>query len=344
MIELTQGNIFDAKAEALVNTVNCVGVMGRGIAMQFKRAYPENFKAYKKACDAEQVHPGKMFVHDLNTIYSPRYIINFPTKRHWRGKSRIEDIEAGLYDLINVVDRNDIKSIAIPPLGCGLGGLNWADVRPLIIKAFETLPNVDVLIFEPAGAPAANKMAVNTRAPKMTAGRAALLGLMYRYLDAAMDPTVTLVEVHKLMYFMQEAGEPLKLQYAKAKYGPYAENLRHVLNSIEGHFIVGFGEAEDSPRVPLELKPNAVERAEKFLACQEDTLGRFNRVAGLFTGFETAYGMELLATVHWVATKEYADTPELAVEKVHAWNERKRTFDSYDIQFAWKHLSKTGWL
>jgi len=178
----------------------------------------------------------------------------------------------------------------------------------------------------------------------MTPGRAALLGLMYRYLDAAMDPTVTLVEVHKLMYFMQEAGEPLKLRHAKAQYGPYAENLRHVLNSIEGHFISGYGDAEDSPRIPLELKPQAAEQAKEFLKARPETLDRFNKVAGLFEGFETAYGMELLATVHWVATQEQASTPELAVESVHAWNERKKTFDAYDIKFAWKHLNNMGWL
>lgn len=344
MIELTQGNIFDTEAEALVNTVNCVGVMGRGIAMQFKRAYPENFKAYKKACGAKEVFPGKMFVHDLNAIYGPRYIINFPTKRHWRGKSRLEDIEAGLYDLVDVVDRSNISSIAIPPLGCGLGGLNWTDVRPLVIEAFETLPTVSVVLFEPAGAPAASKMTIVTEVPKMTPGRAILLSLMHRYLYTAIEPIVTLIEAHKLMYFMQAAGEPLKLQYAKARYGPYAENLRHVLNPIEGHFITGYGDAEDSPLVPLEIKPQAVEQAESFLRGQQDTLNRFNRVADLFEGFETAYGMELLATVHWVATQEQATTPELAVESVHAWNDRKKTFADYDIKFTWQHLNNMGWL
>ena len=121
------------------------------------------------------------------------------------------------------------------------------------------------------------------------------------------------------MYFMQVAGEPLKLQYAKATYGPYAENLRHVLNPIEGHFITGYGDAEDSPLVPLELKSQAVEQAESFLTGQQDTLERFNRVSALFEGFETAYGMELLATVHWVATKEEANTPELADRSVYSF-------------------------
>ena len=344
MFELTTGNILESEAEALVNTVNCVGVMGRGIALQFKRAYPENFKAYKKACAAKEVVPGKMFVHDLNTLSNPRYIVNFPTKRHWRAKSSIEDVEAGLYDLADFVDKSDVKSIAIPPLGCGLGGLNWGDVRPLIEKVFEALPEVKVILFEPAGAPAPDRMATTSAAPRMTAGRAALLGLMHRYLAAVMDPTVTLLEAHKLMYFMQEAGEPLRLRYQKANYGPYAENLRHVLNRIEGHFISGYGDAEDSPHVPLELKHEAVKQAESFLENKEDTLARFNRVAKLFEGFETSYGMEVLATVHWVATKEQANTPETAVEKVHAWNKRKKTFDPYHIQFAWNHLNQMGWL
>jgi len=153
MIELTKGDILKAEAEALVNTVNCVGIMGRGIALQFRKAFPENFKVYESACKANEVQSGKMFVYDLNRLYSPRFIINFPTKRHWKGKSRIEDIKSGLADLLDVLQRHQISSIAIPPLGCGLGGLDWEEVRPLIIEAFQSLPNVNVLLYEPVGAP-----------------------------------------------------------------------------------------------------------------------------------------------------------------------------------------------
>lgn len=344
MIKLTQGDILKADAEALVNTVNCVGVMGRGIALQFKKAYPENFKAYKAACDDKEVQPGQMFVVDLARICTPHFIINFPTKRHWRGKSRLEDIQAGLKDLIEVVKRENIRSVAIPPLGCGLGGLDWAEVRPLIVQAFEALPNVDALLFEPAGAPEPTQMAVISKVPDMTPGRAALLGLMRRYLAAVMDPSVTLLEVHKLMYFMQESGEGLRLQYEKGPYGPYATNLRHVLNHIEGHFISGYGDAEDRPDVPLELKPHAAEQAEMFLAEQAETGERFNQVAQLIKGFETTFGMELLSTVHWVMTKEEATTPEKAVEKVHAWSTRKQMFEPRHIRSAFDRLEQTGWL
>ena len=344
MIELTQGDILKANAEALVNTVNCVGIMGRGIALQFRKAFPDNFKAYEAACKAQLVQPGKMFIHDLNRLYNPRFIINFPTKRHWKSKSRIEDIQLGLVDLIDFAKQQQFRSIAVPPLGCGLGGLDWEKVRPLIIEAFQSLPEVKVLLFEPDGAPQATAMVRENKVLNMTVGRAALLGLMRRYLAAVMDPTVTLLEVHKLMYFMQEAGEPLRLNYQKALYGPYAENLRHVLSLIEGHFISGYGDAEDRPDKPLELKPNALEKSEAFLAEHEETQQRFDRVADLIKGFETSFGMELLSTVHWVATREKAITAEDAITKIHAWNTRKRMFEFRHVHLAWERLYKAGWL
>src|SRR5438477_6393740 len=123
MGEFQQGDILHADAEALVNTVNCVGIMGRGIALQFRKEFPDNYKFYKAVCDRKELHPGKMLVFDLNRLENPRFIINFPTKRHWKGKSRIEDVRAGLESLVKEVRQRDIKSIAIPPLGCGLGGL-----------------------------------------------------------------------------------------------------------------------------------------------------------------------------------------------------------------------------
>ena len=344
MIELTQGDILKADAEALVNTVNCVGVMGRGIALQFRKAFPENFNVYKKACKNGEVKPGKMFVYDLNRISNPHFIINFPTKRHWRNKSRLEDIELGLQDLIKFIQQQKIHSIAIPPLGCGLGGLNWSDVRSLIIEAFKTLPDVTVLLFEPVGAPEASVMVKEQALPEMTHGRAALLGLMRRYLAAVMDPTVTLLEVHKLMYFMQEAGESLRLRYQKAPYGPYAENLRHVLSLIEGHFISGYGDAEDRPDKPLELKTHAAKDAEIFLSKHKETQQRFERVSELIKGFETTYGLELLSTVHWVVTKDKALTEDDAIKKVHAWNNRKKMFEPRHIRVAFERLRNEKWI
>ena len=149
MIRFTTGDILAEDAEALVNTVNCVGVMGRGIALQFKKAFPANFRVYAKACRRGEVRPGRMFVFETGTLTNPRFIINFPSKRHWRGNSRIEDIEAGLKDLATVIRQRDIRSIAVPPLGAGLGGLEWSDVRPRIEAALHGFNDLQVVVFEP---------------------------------------------------------------------------------------------------------------------------------------------------------------------------------------------------
>src|SRR5688572_2512693 len=154
MIDYKTGDILEEDAEALVNTVNCVGFMGRGIALQFKKTWPENFKAYATACRLHEVQPGRMFVFETGRLTNPRFIINFPTKRHWRGKSRIEDIEAGLTALVEEIRRREIRSIAVPPLGVGLGGLDWAEVRERIERALGRLEDVRVVVFEPTMAPA----------------------------------------------------------------------------------------------------------------------------------------------------------------------------------------------
>lgn len=153
MIEYKTGNILREDAEALVNTVNCVGVMGRGVALQFKQTFPQNFKAYETACRRDEVQPGRMFVFETGRLTNPRWIINFPTKRHWRGNSRIEDIDSGLVALVEEIERRGIRSVAIPPLGSGLGGLQWAEVRPRIESAVTSLPGVRVVVFEPCETP-----------------------------------------------------------------------------------------------------------------------------------------------------------------------------------------------
>lgn len=150
MIQSIQGNLLESQVDALVNAVNCVGVMGNGIALQFKNTFPENYDMYRAACRRGEVVPGKMFITEFHREEPPRYIINFPTKRHWRELSRITDIDAGLTALIATVERLNIQSIAIPPLGCGLGGLDWNDVRPRIESVFtRRAPDVRVLLFEP---------------------------------------------------------------------------------------------------------------------------------------------------------------------------------------------------
>lgn len=341
MIHYTQGDILKSDAEALVNTVNCVGVMGRGIALQFKTAYPGNFKAYAAACKRGDVQPGRMFTYDTHQL-QPRWIINFPTKRHWRGKSRVEDIEAGLVALVETLQSHKIRSVAIPPLGSGLGGLRWSDVRPLIENALAALPDTKVIVHEPSSDAAGSLRA--PKAPKMTPGRAVLVGLVQRYLGGLMDPSVSLLELHKLMYFQQTAGEPLRLNYVKALYGPYAENLRHVLLAVEGHLLEGYTGEGDGPTEQLALIAGAPEKATAFLSGHEATRQRFDRVAELVDGFETPYGLELLATAHWVSVNEAARTDDAVINAFYAWNPRKQQFTRSQIQRAIEQLKRGDWL
>ena len=217
-------------------------------------------------------------------------------------------------------------------------------MRPRIERTLESLPDVQALLYEPMGAPEAVDMVRMAKAPTMTTGRAALLGLMDRYLAALMDPFVSLLEIHKLMYFMQNQGEKLKLNYSKAQYGPYAVNLRHVLSSIEGHYIQGYADAEDDPDKQIELTPGTADWAMAFLDNHPDTRKRFDRVVDLVEGFETPFGMELLSTVHWVATCEGAANLDQVVEKTRAWNSRKQMFQPGQISIAWNVLCKKGWI
>ncbi len=340
MLELVTGNLLEAEADALVNTVNTQGVLGKGIALQFRKAFPEMEAPYKRACATGELRPGTLHVFERDVLLAPRYIINFPTKRDWKHPSRMADIQAGLVALVNLVQERGIKSIAVPPLGCGNGGLDWRDVFPMIVDAFARLDDVRVMVYEPAGAPPADQQVNRTKPPQMTAGRAALLGIMQRY--AELDYAMTMLEVQKLAYFLQEAGQPLRLHFAKHHYGPYADDLRKVLCHLEGHFIFGYGDGDNSPETPIRLLAEGLQPVRDYLASDAATRERFERVASLVEGFETPYGMELLSTVHWVARTEKpnAQTSREAFEMIRAWNRRKGALMHLEhVEAAWNRIA-----
>lgn len=178
----------------------------------------------------------------------------------------------------------------------------------------------------------------------MTPGRAALVGLLDRYLRGLLDPFVTLGEAHKLMYFMQAAGEPLQISFSKGDDGPYGENLRKVVGAMEGHMIFGLGAGGDRADKRLSLVPGAVEDASEVVAATTGTQAHFNRVAELVAGFESPFGLELLSTVHWVVAEEGAMTVEEVIERTYAWNERKKQFSRRQIALAYDVLSEQGWI
>lgn len=358
MLTEEHGNILESPADALVNTVNTVGIMGKGLALQFKQAYPGNFRAYESACRRGEVRLGRMFTYETGQLDGPRFVVNFPTKAHWRSRSKLSDIKAGLASLRGVIQERHIDSIAVPPLGCGNGGLDWSDVRPLIVEALGDLPGVTVMVYPPQETPSAKSMPVRTRRPRMTVGRAALLAMMGSYVrlsqreEAATGDGASLLEIQKLMYFLQERGQQLKLDYVKGRYGPYAANLNHALEPLEGHYVRGYGDRSDYvlKLSPISLIPGAVNEATHWLKEHADdkTSDRISAVEELVTGFASAYGVELLATVHWTSTREAAEgstDPAVLAEIIGNWNERKgRLFTEVHVGKAISRLEELGWI
>jgi O-acetyl-ADP-ribose deacetylase (regulator of RNase III) len=348
MIQDGTGNLLTADVEALVNTVNTVGVMGKGIALQFKRAYPANFTAYRAACDRGDIHLGEMFVFDTAIKGPRRYIINFPTKRHWKSPARLSDIEAGLDDLVRVVAEHHITSIAIPALGCGNGGLDWGQVRPLVQRACTRMSDVRSVVFAPTGAPPATAMPNATARPRLTLLRALLLATIGRYLERARTQEVRVgvseLEIQKLAYFLKILGADYPLQFARGHYGPYADKLSHVLNTLEGHYLTEYGDnsARVTDLVPITPTAGSLDAAESVLRTHPEDAARIDRLLELLDGFETPYSLELLATVHFATTQPPTSSdPDVLGTRVADWNLRKaRLFTNDHVRIAVQRLTE----
>ena len=338
MIRFTEGNIFKAKVEAIVNTVNLEGVMGKGLALQFKKQFPDNFKAYEKACKNKELSMGRMFTFERTALDDPRLVINFPTKAHWKNKSSLSDIKAGLLALKQEIERFGIKSIAIPPLGCGLGGLDWLDVKLAIEQCFVDAQGVDIVVFAPLkGESPAPVPAMPT---KLTPAMAIILSSFRRYMVFATTVELTFVEAHKIAYFIQVLGIPLRLQFSAWRYGPYARNLPHVFSGMEGTYIEGFRDGTAKAFDRFSLLP-AAGHAEEII--QDD---RYKKVSTnlecLLEGFESPTGVELLATIHWLAkegTPLELDAMSIAMgqwcNNREGWGDRKkRLFPDMDLQMG----------
>ena len=343
MIELTRGNIITADAEALVNSVNCVGVMGKGVALQFRKAFPDNYDEYRRACDEGRVVPGEVLVTETGSLVNPKYIVNFPTKRHWRGDSRLEDIRTGLDSLARELRRRGIASVAVPPLGCGNGGLDWEAVRPVVVEALADL-TTKVTLFEPGYVPEAGDQVVRTKRPRLTVLKALIIKLFHGY--ALPGHEISAIEAQKLAWLIDRAGEPTRLSFVKGEYGPYAEQLNFVLQEMDGHYLTGTGDRAQV-RAQIIAVPSAVAEAESFLEGHSAAARRLDQVLNLVRGFETPYGMELLASVDWIAHREEppARSEDDAVRKVAEWSERKaRLFHPEHVRRTWRHMAREGWL
>ncbi len=309
MIKFLQGNLLDAPAEAVVNTVNTVGVMGKGIALMFKEAFPDNFRAYEEACRRKEIRIGHMFVTENVVFDGPRWLINFPSKKHWRQPSQLEWIVEGLKDLRKVIEAKGIRSIALPPLGCGNGGLDWADVRPEIEGALGQLSGVEVLVFEPTSK--YQNVAKRTGVTKLTPARALVAEMVRRYWVLGIE--CTYLEVQKLGWFLErtihESGidDPLDLRFVADKYGPYSERLRHLLDGLDGSYLHCDKRLSDAgPSDTIWFDEERRTYVDLFLK-QPDAQALpaiLDRTAERIDGFESPLGMELLATVDWLIERE----------------------------------------
>jgi O-acetyl-ADP-ribose deacetylase (regulator of RNase III) len=322
-----KGNLLEAHTQALVNTVNTVGVMGKGIALQFKEAFPMNFKIYVAECKKKELITGKLLVVKEQTLKGEKIIINFPTKTEWYLKSKYEYIEEGLIELAKVIEEHKIESIAIPPLGCGNGGLNWDKVRPMIEKYLGQLVNVDILVFEPfEGVKEILKQQEAKKEIKLTPARAMLLYTMFYY--ETLGENVSLFVANKLAYFLQRLGEKSlnKLKFEASHYGPYSVQVEHLLHNVNGKYLKGLEQMNVKAFEPLELQYDKVKEIsdyiKKELSAEQRT--RLSNLIKLIDGFQSALSLEILATVDFVKKDKPGIGQEDIVKTIHNWSERKR--------------------
>lgn len=340
MIRYTKGNLLETSTEALVNTVNTVGVMGKGIALQFKEAYPNNYKIYRDACKAGTFHTGQVLAVRDGDLRNQKWIINFPTKAHWKGKSEYGFVKEGLKVLKQKLIELNIKSIAIPPLGCGNGGLEWEKVKPLINSELSDL-NIEVLVFEPNEAIKTTlQKENNNRDVKLTPARAMLLYCLFAY--ESMGEQSSLFVANKLAYFLQRSGENLRLKFEAHHFGPYAVQLNHVLYNLNSVYLKGLEQNQTKPFEPIQLNYQKWDEVktyvQKELAPEQKV--RLQNVLQLINGFESTFSLELLATVDFLLSEKKNKSTDEIIKEIEKWSARKtKMFRSEYVEIAQKHLS-----
>lgn len=339
MIQYKIGNLLESEAEALVNTVNTVGVMGKGIALQFKNLFPNNFKFYVKACKNKEVKVGKLLITEEEALFSgKKIIINFPTKTNWRLPSEYQYIESGLEELVKVIKEKNIKSIAIPPLGAGNGGLNWDKVKQIMEEYLSNL-NCTVFIYEPS---TSIQETLKKERVKLTPARAMLLSVLYELVRNG--EFVSEFASEKIAYFLQRFGaqETFKLEFQPNFYGPYSGKVKHVLYYLNGSYIIGYNSKDKKPFEELGLIPNAEFEVNTFLNMPENAKHKntTEKTKSFLKGFYSPFGLELLSTIDFIISEKNVKTLEAITKELENWSDRKKTLFTNQkfIQIAIKNL------
>ena len=337
MIIYKKGNILESEAEALVNTVNTQGVMGKGIALQFKNAFPNNYKIYKEACKKGVFDIGDLLiVEDNGLISGKKLIINFPTKILWRNPSEYIYIEKGLNKLIQEIEEKNIKSIAIPPLGSGNGGLNWDVVKKMIEDKMNHLP-IDIFIYEPNSK---IKEKLKEERVQLTDARAMLLFMLYKLV--ANGEFVSEFSSEKICYFLQRFGakQHFKLDYKPNFYGPYSGKVKYVINYLNGSYIMGYSAMDKKPFESLDLVSDGFEKVESYIYAKPELIEIVNKTESFLDGFYSEFALELLSTIDYISLNKNSYNLEVIKTELDSWSERKRTLFSNDrfLNISINHL------
>lgn len=328
-------------AEALVNTVNTVGVMGKGIALQFKEEFPENFAIYQTACSSGNLIPGKLLItREINSQGIEKIIVNFPTKLHWRNPSKYEYIKDGLSELVKAISEHNIKSIAIPPLGCGNGGLNWNIVKKMTVEALESI-DADIYIYEPN---TDIKQALQTQSRskdiKLTPSRGLITYAMYYYDSLGED--CSLFVANKLAYFLQRQGSQAfaKIEFQAHYYGPYSHQIDHLVYDLNGSYIKGFEQMNATAFEPLTMQHERRNEISKYVrTLDQQEQNSLKATINLISGFESTLALEILASVDFIRQRNPGISLADTITAIHNWSERKtKLFKDEYIQIAYDHL------
>jgi O-acetyl-ADP-ribose deacetylase (regulator of RNase III) len=331
MIRFVKGNLLDSEAEALVNTVNTVGVMGKGLALQFKEQFPENYRKYREVCKANSFRVGQVFATIEHTVSGDKVIINFPTKTTWREPSRYAYIEEGLAALKKLLIEKGIKSVAIPPLGTRNGGLDWDRVRQMMVDSLSDI-ECDIVIYEP------NEVIIDrmkAERVRLTPARAMMLDLLCDLV--AQGEVVSEFAAEKVVYFLQRFGarNVFKLNFQPAYYGPYSGKVRYVLRYLNGSYIMGLEEMSQRPFEPIWLLPDIRDAITSFLTKDANiSYAKISMTTKRFLdGFYSNYSLEILSTVDYILGHDPAlfnwkdENRDFVVGKVHEdishWSNRK---------------------
>ena len=341
MIKYIKGNIFESSAQAIVNTVNTVGVMGKGIALQFKKAFPTNYKAYLDACKKNEIRIGKLFVcKDSNMLYGEKLIINFPTKTDWRKPSEYEYIKKGLDNLIEIISEYNIKSIAIPPLGSGNGGLEWVKVKKIIDEKLQNI-DIHIFIYEPTKK---IKEHLKKERVKLTKARALLLYVLYDLVKNG--EYVSEFSSEKVCYFLQQFGAKkfFKLKYSPNFYGPYSGKVRYILNVLNGSYIMGYSDMNKKPFEPLTLLSDGYNSVKAYIERDSELLEIGNKTKRFLCGFYSDFGLELLSSVDYIISKTGTTDRNEVLKRLSNWNNRKRSLFSNEkyVDIAINHIKNNA--